>query len=493
MTNRVTNLVFDDYVFGDNGTLLYYLIDHHKISYKIKIKSNYLQNIIEDYPKHLRYRLHPYIINTGIGLLSFMIKKYYPKYIIINAVQLDKTCLKLWTMWFTKGLGEFFYKNKLPHRLTILTNTSKPFLKRNNFNLTNKALLPNGGGKDSIVSSELLKDIGLEYSWVTVGLTNYRKNVIDASDISSYLNISYIQYGKTPNEYKTYSGHIPYTLYTSCLICLVAGLTNMKYVVYSNEKSANFPNLTITEDGRQIDINHQYTKSYEFEKNYHYFLKTYVNKELEYFSILRHLYEIQIASVFSNFTKYHKVFVSCNWGKWCGKCSKCAFIYLSLYPYIDNNKLKSIIGNDMLNDKKLLKTYLELTGHKNYKPFECVGTLDENQLIMKLAINKSNAIGEDLFIINYCKESVPDIKYNPKLLTEYNINNKIPTWLKKGVRVAIMKYIEGSGQVESSNISEHFTTLSKNNDKASYSNFNYMEYIKLFIIIVVTYYIIYCI
>ena len=212
MTNRVTNLVFEDYVFGDNGILLYYLIDHHKIAYKIKIKSNYLQNIIEDYPKHLRHRLEPYIINTGIGLLSFMIKKYYPKYIIINAVQLDKTCLKLWKKWFTKGMGEFFYKNKLPHRLTILTNTSKPFLKRNNFNLTNKALLPNGGGKDSIVSSELLKDIGLEYSWVTVGLTNYRKNVIEASDISSYLNISYIQYGKVPNDYKTYSGHIPYTL-----------------------------------------------------------------------------------------------------------------------------------------------------------------------------------------------------------------------------------------------------------------------------------------
>ena len=50
--------------------------------------------------------------------------------------------------------------------------------------------------------------------------------------------------------------------------------------------------------------------------------------------MLRPLKEIQIAMLFSKYTKYHKVFKSCNLGskgstwEWCCSCPKCLFVYI---------------------------------------------------------------------------------------------------------------------------------------------------------------------
>lgn len=449
MLNRVTNLIFEKYHWGSNGIILTYLIDDHKVSYKIKITTHHPgEDLVNNYPINLRHNITPYIINTGIGLLSFMIKRYYPINIIINAVQLDKTSLNLWTGWFTKGLGEFFYRHKLPHKLNVMTCHDKPILKAHNFKLKSHALLPNGGGKDSIVSSELLDTLGIDYTWVTVGLTSYRKKVINSSSHNNYINISHIQYGHLPRNFKTYNGHFPYTLYTSSLICLVSGLNHCKYVVYSNEKSANYPNLTITENGHKISINHQFTKSFQFEQEYAYFLKHYVNSELDYFSILRPLYEIQIAKIFSHFQNYHNVFVSCNRGRWCGSCSKCAFIYLALYPYLPTKQINQIIGNNMLDNPNQLSTYLELTGHKDFKPFECVGTIEENRIVMEKAIKKAKQEGQIPYVIKYYLKNIKKRPGRDNISLSYNEENMIPKPLKQRVKTCILGFLQKSNSTK---------------------------------------------
>lgn len=59
-------------------------------------------------------------------------------------------------------------------------------------------------------------------------------------------------------------------------------------------------------------INHQYSKSYEFENDFEEYSKKYLKTEIKYFSFLRPLNELQIAKLFSKYKKYHKVFKSCN-------------------------------------------------------------------------------------------------------------------------------------------------------------------------------------
>ena len=117
-----------------------------------------------------------------------------------------------------------------------------------------------------------------------------------------YKNIV-ISYQKiyVPNKYKIYNGHKPFTLYTSSIAILVSALKRFRYIFLSNEKSANFGNLKIN----NIEINHQWTKSLQFEKMYSNYLKYYVNPNLKYCSILKPLYELQICKIFSKFTKYH--------------------------------------------------------------------------------------------------------------------------------------------------------------------------------------------
>ena len=59
-------------------------------------------------------------------------------------------------------------------------------------------------------------------------------------------------------------------------------------------------------------INHQYSKSYEFEKDFTTYAEKYLKGNVKYFSFLRPLNELQIAKIFSKYKKYHKIFKSCN-------------------------------------------------------------------------------------------------------------------------------------------------------------------------------------
>ncbi|MEI7562383.1 MAG: hypothetical protein WCJ39_01290 [bacterium] len=76
----------------------------------------------------------------------------------------------------------------------------------------------------------------------------------------------------------------------------------------SNEKSANEGNTVV--DG--IEINHQWSKSFAFEEAFSQYLHNYISADLEYFSLLRSMYEIKIAEIFSHYPQYFDVFSSCN-------------------------------------------------------------------------------------------------------------------------------------------------------------------------------------
>src|SRR5690606_11803653 len=111
---------------------------------------------------------------------------------------------------------------------------------------------------------------------------------------------------------------------------------------------------------------------------------------------LRPLSELRIAELFAKvgFEKYKSLFSSCNRAfvlesksmSWCGECSKCAFTFLILSPFIDQPELEKLWGgNNLLLDPSLEATYRQLLGIEGDKPLDCVGEIKESRAAMRLA------------------------------------------------------------------------------------------------------------
>ena len=137
------------------------------------------------------------------------------------------------------------------------------------------------------------------------------------------------------------------------------------------------------------EINHQYSKSVEFENDFRSYVNDYISSDIQYFSFLRPINEVQIARFFARNKDYYNVFKSCNVGSktdsWCGKCPKCLFTWIIMSPFIPENKLIGIFGKDLLKDNELLPVLRQLKGDVEVKPFECVGTVEEVNACLKFS------------------------------------------------------------------------------------------------------------
>ncbi|MFA6348348.1 MAG: hypothetical protein WCX30_02875 [Candidatus Paceibacterota bacterium] len=241
------------------------------------------------------------------------------------------------------------------------------------------------------------------------------------------------------------NGHTPFVGYLSFLSALCAVLFNKKYIVLSNEKSSNEGNTRYKEK----EINHQYSKTFDFEKKFRNYSQKYICSELEYFSLLRPLYEIQIARIFSKTPQYFNVFLSCNesqktysgtkekLGDWCGECSKCLFVYIILSPFLSKQEILSIFNKNLLDDKKLLPILQELIDEKKVKPLECVGTRTESIVGLYLSWKINNALEKKQpeLLAYFEKKVMPNYKNLElevdKILNNWDKNNFIPEAWKK--------------------------------------------------------------
>jgi hypothetical protein len=163
----------------------------------------------------------------------------------------------------------------------------------------------------------------------------------------------------------------------------LAGVSN---IALSNESSANEATVIGT------NVNHQYSKSFEFEKDFRNYTRNYISEDFNYFSFLRPLNELQIARAFSKHPQHFDSFKSCNLGSktdsWCGKCPKCLFTWIVLSPFIEQEKLMDIFGKNLFADVTLIETLEELIGKSEVKPFECVGTIEDVNTALILTINQ---------------------------------------------------------------------------------------------------------
>lgn len=336
-------------------------------------------------------------LDKAIQTLFFMAgvsyyKAFIPKEIIIKAGQLDTKEAHFFTKTYQKGLGEFFYVNKLDPKTPVnfVANSSKQEIIEP---LDNDGLLIGvGGGKDSLVSIELLKNLSKVATW-SVGHKSQLSPLIDRIGLNHFwVERSIDSQLISLNKSGALNGHVPISAILSCVGIIVAILTGYRDVVVSNESSANEPTLTY----QNTEINHQYSKSLEYEQDFQDYLKHSFNEGVRYYSFLRPLSELKIAELFSNlaFTKYKDVFSSCNRAFtqnqdklfWCGECAKCAFIFLALTPFLPSGELEALFsGSNLVKQDKLVPIYKSLLGIDGPKPLECVGEVKESRWAMDLA------------------------------------------------------------------------------------------------------------
>jgi hypothetical protein len=309
--------------------------------------------------------------------------------------------------------------------------------------LKNEVLVPVGGGKDSVVTLEILKKTRQKIKCFSLNPTGASKKVMKISSCKDPLIVKRKIDPKLLrlNQRGFLNGHTPFSAYLAFLSILVAAIFKQKYIAISNERSSNEGNVKYL--GKTI--NHQYSKSFDFERKFRKYSKKYLAKNVEYFSFLRPLYEIQISKLFSGYQKYFSSFLSCNVAhqtfsgtkkpikKWCGNCPKCLFIFTSLYPFLDEKKLINIFGENLFKKRRLLPLMKELIGERKFKPFECVGTKKESQVAFYLSWQKARdqTPGKLPFLLEYFEKKIlskyPNLKRESKrLISTWSNQHNLP-------------------------------------------------------------------
>ena len=354
------------------------------------------------------------IFSLGMVELVSYWKIACPPTVAVEAGWLNQDQIDWWKDLYFNGLGEFFYVNGIEeadpnHFMNIRcagrckerhaawgaeidgNGKAAGISAVNSDSLASGGVLvPIGGGKDSAVTLELLRLAGKSiYAYII----NPRGATIHTTEVAGLDAAHVISAKRTldPNMLELnrqgyLNGHTPFSALVAFSSLIAARLLNLSYVALSNESSANESTVAGS------TVNHQYSKSFEFEQDFHDYVLRYLPGNAYYFSLLRPLSEFQIAKYFAGLKQYHPIFRSCNAGSktdsWCGHCPKCLFVYLILSPFLSREAVRDIFGRDMLEDETLKGTLDQLTGVVEEKPFECVGSRDEVNTAIVLTIGR---------------------------------------------------------------------------------------------------------
>ncbi len=312
-----------------------------------------------------------------------------PEQVRIDSYSIDAATAALVETVYLNGLGEFAYRNGLNLRGRFRLPVEGEAFAAPALGLREHALVAIGGGKDSLVSIEALRSLGIAETVTWIGGSQLIRACAERTGLP-ILNI-----GRTLapelfelNRQGAWNGHIPVTAVNSAIMVLAALLQGVDQVVFSNERSASY--------GSQIpgtgEVNHQWSKGWAFEQAFGEHLEQHVAADLHYYSLLRPLSELAVARQFAKSDFYDAHFSSCNRNfhilgerpvnRWCGVCPKCHFVFLALAPFMPKMRLVGIFGRNLLDDIEQAPGFDALLEFQDHKPFECVGEGRESRAAM---------------------------------------------------------------------------------------------------------------
>ncbi len=393
---------------------------HIAFSFRLSDQIVFRPTVVVEARPFLRFDLPAEVLDAlvfHIGMIELISywKCACPPHVTVQCGTLDEEQIRFWKKLYYNGLGEFFWVNgirateddfmTLCCEATMADATAKmrpcSLVDWRDFQ-HDSYLVPIGGGKDSVVTLEALKT----RASVRPLIMNPRGATILCAEKGGFPlgEVLVIRRSIDPllldlNGKGMLNGHTPFSAMLAFYTLLAGACSGYANIALSNESSANESTVAGT------SVNHQYSKSLEFEDDFRRYVASYIPLPVRYFSFLRPLSELQIAMLFARCEQYHAVFKSCNVGSkqdvWCGRCAKCLFAFIILSPFVPPVRLEEIFGKNMLDDVTLQHEFDQLTGKAETKPFECVGTISEVNAALVMAMERFYRFGLPALLQNY--------------------------------------------------------------------------------------------
>lgn len=411
MAKKPDTFIFSSYSYNagaGTATFIYEFENGPEFTEILKFQPT-SRNVNDQLLDQIMFNLH-----LALGISYWKI--YCPAQIKVESGLLDKRQASFWNIVYTQGLGEFFFKNNIDFRGLI----NFPFHKNarptpHETQTHHKPLVPLGGGKDSLVSVSLFQKMNIEIE--TYSLNSYK--VIDKQIKKIGASHHSIKRTLAPQLFELdkkgiYDGHVPISMIYALTALLQAVLNGNPYIVVSNERSSNYGNVKYLD----TEINHQWSKSFEFEQLFQKYVHAYLTPDVIYFSLLRPLYELRVAKIFTETTDWLPLSTSCNANfsihrtakkTWCGKCAKCTFVFSILAPYVAREKLIDVFGKNLFADESLLPLFQRLFGYGENKPFDCVGTPDE-MIVAFSMLQRQGKYQDDIIMKYFVDDVLPSVK-----------------------------------------------------------------------------------
>lgn len=358
-------------------------------------------------------------------------KAAVPETIRIDSYAIDADTAALLELIYVNGLGEFAYRNglNLHGKIRFPVDAAAADTQAGPLGLKPHALVAIGGGKDSLVSIEALRTLGVEQTVTWIGGSQLIAACAQRTELPT-LNLGRALAPQLfeLNRQGAYNGHIPVTVVNSAIMVLAALLHGVDQVVFSNERSASYGSL-IEGTG---EVNHQWSKGWACEQAFGDYVQNHVAADLHYYSLLRPLSELAVARQFARTDRYDTHFSSCNRNfhilgerpasRWCGVCPKCHFVFLALAPFMPKPRLVGIFGRNLLDDAAQTDGFDALLEYRNHKPFECVGEGRESRAAMA-ALAERPEWREDTLVERFAREIRPqlggdDLRIEPLLVLD---------------------------------------------------------------------------
>ncbi len=345
-------------------------------------------------------------------------KAAVPGEIRIEGEAIDAATAVLMEQVYLHGLGEFAYRNGMDLHGRIRFPVMAPAAGAQGataLGLRPHALVAIGGGKDSLVSIEALRALGVDQTVCWIGGSQLIRACAERTgqptlNIGRQLAPELFEY----NRAGAWNGHIPVTAVNSAILAFAAVVLGVDQVVFSNERSASYGSLI----AGTREVNHQWSKGWAFERAFAAHLRSHVAADLRYYSLLRPLSELAVARQFARIDQYDAHFSSCNRNfhllgerpvnRWCGVCPKCHFVFLALAPFMPKPRLVGIFGRNLLDDRAQVPGFDALLEYRDHKPFECVGEGRESRAAMA-ALAARPEWREDAIVARFAREIAPQL------------------------------------------------------------------------------------
>ena len=363
------------------------------------------QNFIETVTFEVGEKYDDQMLDRAL-FLAFMVigtsyYKAFPSSTVKLDVQLDALQVDFFNNVYQEGMGQFAFENNLTRDdLAHFTATGPMPTGTTRYDGLGVLALQSGG-KDSLLTAELLKKSGKEFtSWYVSSSDNYPKVIdkIGSKFVLSRRNIDHDGLIQAKAD-GGLNGHVPVTYIVQSLAVIQAILLNKNEVITSIAHEGEEPHAFIGD----LAVNHQWSKTWAAEMVFANYVSLYISPDLHIGSLIRSLSELRVAELFVKnvWSDYGHDFSSCNLAnykqgddnsvlKWCGNCPKCANSYLLFAPFLEASDLKSLFDDqDLFLKPSLVDTFKGLLGIDGVmKPFECVGQVDELRLAYHMSQKK---------------------------------------------------------------------------------------------------------